>query len=64
MVNATTHSEVSNLDIAMAIEQDVVQFDVSVHDANLVHVCDALHNLLEKILGASFRQFSPFAHIV
>ena len=46
-LHATTDAEIANLDVALAIEEDIVEFDVSMNDANLVHVCNALHDLLE-----------------
>lgn len=45
------NAEVGNLDVAFAIEQNVVELDVPVEDVLRVDVANALDNLLEQHLG-------------
>ena len=64
MFDAATDAEVADLDVALPIEQDVVEFDVSVNDSYRVHVGNALHDLLEQVFGILLGQLSSFAHVV
>ena len=64
MVDAPTDTEIANLHVSLAVQQDVVKLDISMHNANRVHVRDALHDLLKEILGILLCQFSPLSHVV
>ena len=64
MVDTPTDTEIANLHVSLAVQQDVVKLDISMHNANRVHVRDPLHDLLKEILGILFCQFSPLSHVV
>ena len=64
LVNAPRNTEISDFDVAVAIQEDIVELDVSVDNANGMHVGNTLHNLLEQILSVFLCQLTPFAHIV
>lgn len=49
--NAPTHSEVAYLDVTLAVQQNVLELQVTVHHALLVHVSDTEHELPEDELG-------------
>ncbi len=51
------------LELALAVEQDVVQFDVSMQDALTVAVIKSIEQLLQQTLGHALLQTSPFADI-
>ena len=58
-LDAPANAEVTDLDVTVAVQQDVVKFEVAVHDPLPVHVEDAEHNLLENELYLSL--FEPAA---
>jgi hypothetical protein len=53
-LNKFAHAKVTDLDIALRSEQDVVQFDVSMEHALAVHVHQALDQLAEDVLREVF----------
>ena len=57
-------AEVAYLDVAVAVQQDVVELDVTVRDAILVQVGDALHDLPEDELGVLLTELTALAHVV
>ena len=57
-------AKVSNLDVTLSIQKDVVQFDVSVQDFLRVNVADSFYNLLEEHLGQWLIQLLPLSHEV
>jgi len=57
-------AEVSNLDVALTVEQDVVEFDVSVEDSLRVDVANTLDDLFEEDLRSEFVQLFAFTHKV
>ena len=57
------YAEVSDFDVALVVEEDVVEFDVSVQDVLGVDVADAFHHLFEEVLRHVLRQLPPLPHI-
>jgi hypothetical protein len=59
-----TDAEVTDLDVAVPIEEDVVQLDVTVGHLVLVQVCNAFHDLLEYELGILLSELSSLTDVV
>ena len=62
--NFARDTEVCDLNVTVAIKQDVVQFDVSVDHPVVMEVGDALHDLLEYELGVFLAQLPALADVV
>ena len=63
-VDHGSDSEVSDLDNAVRVEEDIVELDVSVEDVIWVAVVETFQDLLEDELGGVFSEFSSFADVV
>jgi len=59
-----TNSEVTDLDVAMAVQQDVVQLDVTMGDLLVVQVGDTFHDLAEHELSIFLSQLPALADVV
>lgn len=57
-------AKVAELDLALRVQEYVVEFDVAVQDALAVAVGEALDDLLEEALGDLFLESPPPADIV
>ena len=57
-------TEISNLNIPVAVEKDVVQLDVSVYNAIVMEVSDTLHYLLENKFSVFFAELPSFSDVV
>ena len=64
LVNPTAYTEVSNLYVPLAVEQYIVELDIAVNDPDMMHVRDALHDLLEEVFGISLSQLPALTHVV
>ena len=64
VLDAPTHSEVPNLDVAVTIEENVVQFDVTMDDADRMHVSDTLHYLLDEVFSILLGQLTALSHVI
>lgn len=64
LLDLPTHAEVTNLDVTVPVEQDVVKLDIAVRHFVLVQVGNALHDLLEHKLGVLLAQLPPLSHVV
>lgn len=63
-LNSATYSEITDLDISMAVKQNIVKLYITVRDTVLVEIGDALHDLLEHKLSILFSELSSLAHVV
>ena len=64
LFSPSTHAEVTDLDVSVAVEQDVIKFDVSVGNSVVVQVGDALHDLLEHKPGVLLAELPTLSHVV
>ena len=61
--HSLSYSEISYLDVSLVIEEDVLQFDVSMKNVFRMNVADSFNNLFEKILCENFIQLASLADI-
>lgn len=58
------HSEVCNFDVSLAIEEDVIELDVSVKNPLAMNVAQAFNDLSEDDLGADLVQLLSLSDVV
>lgn len=56
-------TEIRDLDVALVVEQNVLQLDVAVQDVLRMDVSDSLYYLLEEVLGEGLVELSSLAHV-
>jgi hypothetical protein len=64
LLHNLTHSKVTDHDLLVVIEKDVVKLDVSMQDASAMTVAKSIDDLLEEEVSFAFFQFSLFLHVL
>lgn len=57
-------TEVSDLYIAFAIEEDIVKFDIAMRNILGMNVAQSINNLLENFLSKRLLQSAAFTHVI
>ena len=64
LLDLSADTEVSDLDVAVPVQQDVVKLDVAVHDElALMNVVEAGDHLLEQVLGIVFLELTTLSNV-
>ena len=64
MLDLPRDTKVCDLDIAFAVEKDIVQFDISVGDVLRVDIAKTVDDLAEDLLGKWLLETATFTNIV
>ena len=64
LLDELADSEICNLDVAIAIEEDVIELDISVEDSLFVDITESFDDLPEDHSSDILIQLLPFADVV